>query len=116
MSIDSQPGSGGGSGITLGHVRIANTSDTLTLADANGTILLNSASAITETVPLNAVVAFPINTQISIVQYGTGAASIAFASGVTPRYVSTSNFVGQMSRVVLTKIGTDEWLMDGGLQ
>ena len=115
MAIDSHTNGGGGSGAT-GSVRTATTNDTLTLADANGTILLNSASQITETVPTNAAVPLPINTQTSVVQYGTGAASIAFASGVTARYVSTCNFVGQMSRVVLTKIGTDEWLVDGGLQ
>jgi hypothetical protein len=97
-------------------VRTATTNDTLTLADANGTIKLSSATAIVETVPLNATVAFPLNTQISVIQYGAGAASIAFASGVTPRCLSTLNFVGQWSRVVLTKIGTDEWLVDGGLQ
>ena len=139
MAIDSQTNGGGGSGATgptgpagptgptgpagptgaaapTGSVRTATSNDTLTLADANGTIKLNSASVITETIPLNATVAFPLNTQISIIQYGAGAASLVFAAGVTLRYVSTLNFVGQWSRAILTKIGTDEWLADGGLQ
>lgn len=99
-----------------GAVREATTNATLALTDCGNLVKLTKADAITCTVPLNATVAFAIGSQINVIQYGAGAASIVAADGVTIRYASTLNFVGQWSRVVLTKIGTNEWLADGMLQ
>lgn len=96
-----------------GAVREATTNATLALTDCGNIIKLNKDDAITCTVPLNATVAFAIGSQINVIQSGAGAASIVAADGVTIRNASTLNFVGQWSRVVLTKIGTDEWVADG---
>jgi hypothetical protein len=92
------------------------TAYTLVLGDAGNIITASNTSANTITIPLNATVAYPIGTQINVIQYGAGASSIVATGGVTIRYVSTLNFVGQWSRVILTKIGTNEWAADGGLQ
>lgn len=105
----------GGTGGT-GTVRDATTNTTLALADCGDMVKLNSGSAITATVPLNSSVPFTIGCQVNLLQYGAGAASVVATSGVTIRKSSTLNFVGQWSRVILTKIGTDEWLADGMLQ
>lgn len=105
---------GGTSG--TGAIRTATTDDTLVIGDSGNLVELNSSSAITITVPPNSSVAFPVGVQINVFQYGSGAASIVAGSGVTIRKLSSLNFVGQWSRVVLTKIGSDEWLADGALQ
>ena len=70
------------------------TSYTLTLADvAPGAnqIDYNSSSAGTYTIPAQATVAFPLGACFSVRQLGTGAATIAGASGVT---VSAGNAGG----------------------
>ena len=99
-----------------GAVREAVVNATLALTDCGNLIKLNKDDAITLTVPLNAAVPFAIGAQVNVIQYGAGAASIVATAGVDIRYASTLNFVGQWSRVVLTKIGTDEWVADGMLQ
>lgn len=99
-----------------GAVREATTSTTLVITDCGNIVKLTSSSAIVATVPLNSTAPFAIGSQINLLQYDAGSASVAAASGVTIRKLSTLTFVGQWSRVVLTKIGTDEWLADGALQ
>ena len=44
---------------------------------------MNKSTAITLTIPTNASVAFPVDTQIDVVAYGAGDVSIAGAGGVT---------------------------------
>lgn len=96
-----------------GSIRDATINDTLALTDAGGIVKLDSASAITETIPPSSSVNFPVNTSITLIQYNTGAASLVAGVGVTIRYPSTLNFPGQYTQVVVTKIGTDEWIAAG---
>jgi hypothetical protein len=89
---------------------------TLVLADANKLVELNVATANTLTVPTNAAVAFPIGTQILVVQYGAGACTITAASGVTLRSESAKlKTNGQYAGATLVKIATDEWYAFGNL-
>jgi hypothetical protein len=89
---------------------------TLVLADAGKLIETNVASANTVTIPLNSSVAFPIGTEIIIVQYGTGQTTIAAAAGVTIRSVTSRlKLTNQYSSASLIKRGTDEWYLIGDL-
>lgn len=59
------------------------TSYTFVAADAANIVTLNNAAAITVTVPPNSSVAFPIGTQIDVVQLGAGKVTLAQGAGVT---------------------------------
>jgi hypothetical protein len=88
------------------------TSYTLALADQEGVVEMNNANPNTLTVPLNATVAFPIGTKISVLQEGAGATTIAAAGGVTVRNVGA--LAGQYKTALLFKRATDEWIQTNG--
>ena len=92
------------------------TTDTLVLGDAGNMVRGNNAGANTCTIPLNAVVAFPIGTQILFVQRGAGQMSIAITGGGTLNsYGGALKLVGQYAQALATKVDTDEWSIDGNL-
>ena len=89
---------------------------TLVLSDTGKLITLTSSSAITLTIPTNASVAFPIGTQIDLVQNGDGAVTFVGDTGVTinskgGNKTIADKFVG----VSLIKTDTDTWLLVGDL-
>jgi hypothetical protein len=89
---------------------------TLVLSDSNKLVEMNVATANNLTVPLNSSVAFPIGTQIDVIQYGAGQTSIVATGGVTIR--STNSWLKINARygaVSLIKIATDEWYLIGNL-
>lgn len=84
------------------------TNYTLALFDQDGRVEMNLAGANTLTVPTNATVAFPIGTEVRIVQIGAGATTISGAGGVT---VDNAGVVGgQWKSVMLYKRATNEWV------
>lgn len=90
----------------------------LVLTDANKLIEMNlTGTANTVSVPTNASVAFPIGTQITIVQYGTGKTQIvATTPGTTNiRHTPGSYLRDQYSSATLIKRATDEWYLIGDL-
>jgi hypothetical protein len=95
------------------------TTYTFVLTDANNTIVeLNNASAITATIPLNSSVAFPVGSQISLLQTGAGQVSVAVASGVTLNVspsagTNAGKLRSQWSFATLIKRGTDTWVLVG---
>lgn len=92
------------------------TTDTLVLADAGNMVRGNNAGANTCTIPPNASVAFPTGTQILFVQRGAGQMTIAAGGGVTVNsFGSALKLVGQYAQAMVTKVGTDEWSIDGNL-
>lgn len=95
----------------------AASSDTFVLADAGGAVHGSNATAITQTIPANATVAFPIGTTILVRQTGVGAITITPASGVTLRNgLATAKTAGQYKgSIALHKIGADEWYLDGSV-
>jgi len=95
---------------------IATTTHTLTLADYNTTIVHTNASASTITVPPNSSVAFPINTQIDIVQNGVGKVTLAQWVGVTinSKWWNKS-LAAQYTWATLKKVWTDAWILFGEL-
>ena len=90
---------------------------TLVLADKGKVVRINSSSNLTVTIPLNSTTAFPIDTEIAILRYGTGTVSISPTSGVTLNSKNSERKIsGQYGSVALKKIGTDEWVLVGSLE
>jgi hypothetical protein len=95
------------------------TTYTFVLAD-RGKILrvgdeANNNSAQTITIPTNAAVAYPIGTQVQVVQMGSGLVTMATAGTPTLRYSPGLYLRAQYSSVTCLKIATDEWLLVGDL-
>jgi hypothetical protein len=93
---------------------------TLVLADDGKMIEMNLSSANNVTIPLNSSVAFPIGTQITIVQTGTGQTNVNVTTGVTlncspQSTANTAKLRAQWSSIQLIKRGTDTWLAIGDL-
>jgi hypothetical protein len=89
---------------------------TLALSDANGTVVrMNSATAITLSVPTNAVVPFAVGIPIPILQYGAGQVTVAAVTPGTTTIRATPGLRlrAQYSTAQLLKLATDEWLLSG---
>jgi hypothetical protein len=84
--------------------------------DSGKTILIANASANTVTVPNSSTVAFPIGTQVSFVQTGTGKTSFLGATGVTinSKYGNKSIAV-QYSPATIVCTADNQWLLIGDL-
>ena len=92
------------------------TTYTLVLTDQNKIIEMSNASPITLTIPTNASVAFPIGTEIQVLQFGAGQVTIAAASGVTTKSKSGQlKIANQNTGVTLVKRATDDWYVIGNL-
>jgi len=89
---------------------------TLVLTDQNDIVEMNVASANNLTIPLNSSVAFPIGTEIAVLQYGAGQTTIVATVGVTLRSKANAlKISGQYAGCTLVKVGTDEWYVIGDL-
>ncbi len=87
---------------------------TLTPGDRNSYLRINSASAVTITVPAFADAAIPVQDVIAIEQQGAGAVAIAAAAGVTIRSRGgVYNLGGQYAVAQLKHVDTDEWVLLG---
>lgn len=92
------------------------TTYTLALSDAFRAVTLNNAGAIALTVPPNASVAIPVNTQFLIGQKGSGGVTIAPGSGVQINGGTDSVTISdQWGMVMLWKYGTNDWWASGAL-
>jgi hypothetical protein len=91
------------------------TTYTLVLGDAGKLVELSNASAITLTVPTNASVAFPIGTQINLLQTNTGQVTVAGAGGVTVNGAPGLKLTDRWSAATLIKRATDTWVLTGRL-
>lgn len=90
------------------------TSYTLVLADAGKLVELNNAAAITLTIPTNASVAFPVGTQVNILQTGAGQVTVSGA-GVTINGTPGLKLRTQWASATLVKRATDTWVVMGDL-
>ena len=92
------------------------TSYTLVLGDLGQLITLTNESAITLEVPLNSSVAFPIGTQIDLVQGDEGTVTVQSTAGATINSNgSLTDLNGQWASASLIKTGSDTWLLIGNL-
>ena len=88
---------------------------TLALTDAQTICPVNVATDVALTIPLDSVVAFPVGTQINVIQRGLGRTTFTPTSGVTlltPGNQVTSS--GRYTSNLLTKLATNTWHADGG--
>lgn len=104
----------GNSGAQLSINAQTGTTYTLQLSDAGQFITLSNGSAITVTVPLNSVVAFPIGTQINMMQLGAGRVTVSPVSGS----VTINSSLGlktrtQYSIITLVQTATNVWVLTG---
>lgn len=89
---------------------------TLALSDAGKLIQFTDSGAETCTVPPNSSVAFPVGTQILVVQEGTGAVTLAAGSGVTINSKDGNlKLSARYCGVTLIKRATDTWYALGDL-
>jgi hypothetical protein len=92
------------------------TSYTLVLSDAGKIIEMQSGSANVVNIPLNSSVAFPIGTEIQVLQFGAGQTTITPVSGVTTKSKSNQVKIGNVyTGVTLVKRGTNDWYIIGNL-
>jgi len=92
------------------------TSDTLRLSDADKVIEMNVGTANNLVIPTNTAYAFPIGTQITVIQIGSGQTTFSPASGVTVRSASSKvKLSGQYSGATLIKKATNEWYLFGDI-
>ncbi|MGA1379864.1 MAG: hypothetical protein ACO3Z2_07920 [Chitinophagaceae bacterium] len=90
---------------------------TLALTDKNKFIKMNvTTTANTVTVPTNASVAFPIGSQIHIIQYGSGKTQVIPVSGTVTIYATPGTYLrARYSSATLLKCDTNIWMLMGDL-
>ncbi len=89
---------------------------TLALTHAGRVLTMSSTSARTITIPANATVAFPIETEIAIININTGALTIAPASGVTLNSEGgKTKITKQYASAALKKTATNTWILAGNI-
>lgn len=102
--------------ITRTNRDISGTTDTLVLADAGKLVTTSNASATTITVPPNSSVAFPVGTQIDVIQEGAGQVTFAQGAGVTINSdTSKKKITVRYGGATLIKRATDTWSLVGNL-
>jgi hypothetical protein len=90
------------------------TTYTLVLADSGKIIEMQNSSPSTVTIPLFSSVAFPVGTEIQVLQFGSGQVTIAGISGVTTRSKSSQLKIGnQFTGVTLVNRATNDWYVIG---
>jgi hypothetical protein len=85
------------------------------LADKNKIVEMGVGSANNLTVPPNSSVAFPIGSQINILQTGSGQTTIVAGSGVTVNATPGLKLRAQWSYATLIKRATDTWVLVGDI-
>ena len=98
------------------------TTYTFVLTDANSKLITASnASAQTYSIPTNASVAFPVGSQINIIQIGAGQVTINAVTSGTTTVLSTGatpaapKLRAQYSAATCIKVATDTWYVVGDI-
>jgi hypothetical protein len=92
------------------------TTYTFILTDSATLVTFANASPITATIPANSSVAFPIGTQINILQIDAGQITVAASGGVTLRSeASRVKTRAAYAMATIVKLGTNEWVIVGNV-
>jgi hypothetical protein len=92
------------------------TTYTLVAGDQGKVVTLSNAGAIALTVPANASVAFPIGTQIDLLQIGAGQVTVGNGGGAATISSDTGlKISAQYKGATLLKTGTNQWYLFGSL-
>ena len=95
------------------------TSYTIALNDVDKLIKVDSSSNLEVLIPAQSSVNFPIGSRLEVYRAGTGEVTIQAvgASGVTVRSkLNNKRISTQYSGAMITKVGSDEWLLIGDLK
>lgn len=87
--------------------------DTLVLTDDGNIVEPNKATAITETIPPNTDVAFPVGAYVEVMQLGAGQVTIAAGAGVTLRAPNGAKTAAQYSTLGVRQRAANEWVVTG---
>jgi hypothetical protein len=91
-------------------------SSTLGLSASNRIVPVNSATAITISVPADSTTNFDIGTNIVVYQKGAGQVTLSAVGGVTLlSNASKVKLTGQYSSAALFKLASNSWLLGGDL-
>lgn len=93
---------------------------TLELHDAGRTVVMNSSSANTVTIPLDSQVNFPIGSQMAFIQKGSGQTSfVGGTDGTTSVTIHSKNSNRKLSarytQAILVKDAANAWILMGDL-
>lgn len=88
---------------------------TLVLTDKDKLVEISNASANNLTVPLNSSVAYPIGSQINILQTGIGQTTVVATVGVTINATPGLKLRAQWSSATLIKRAENTWVLIGDL-
>jgi hypothetical protein len=101
--------------ITTAATNAQTASYTLVLSDRDKIVEISNASANTLTIPLNSSVAYPVGSQIQVIQTGAGQTTLTPTGGVTLNGTPGLKLRAQWSAATLIKRATDTWIAIGDL-
>lgn len=90
------------------------TTYTPVITDQDKIVTLSNVGATTVTIPSNASVPFPIGSSINFIRLGAGSVTFAAAFGVSLNSTGLS-ITAQYGAASAVKLGTDNWVVVGGL-
>jgi hypothetical protein len=80
----------------------------LALSDRNRTVIMNSGSATTVTIPADGTVNFPVGSLVYITRVGSGAVTLAAAGGVT---VNKTGTLAPNEEILVRKRSANTWIV-----
>lgn len=86
-----------------------------TLDHQDNVVEMNSASALTFTIPTNTALAWPVGASMDIIQTGAGQVTISPDTGVTLNYTPGNKLRTQWSSCTIMKRATNSWIVYGDL-
>lgn len=90
------------------------------LSDAGKTIVMNSSSANSITIPLDSQVNFPVGSQLAVIQKGSGQTSfVGGTDGTTSVVINSKNsnkrIAARYSQAIIVKDAPNTWILMGDL-
>ena len=86
-----------------------------TLSHKDNVVEMNSGSAVTFTIPLEATTSWPVGASMDIIQTGAGQVTIDIEAGGTLNYTPGNKLRTQWSSCTIMKRGADSWILYGDL-
>ena len=87
-----------------------NTTYNFVIKDANNIVTFDHASPVSAVIPANASVAYPIGTQITVINLGAGIATISITTDTLNSGIGTV-FLDQYDKRTLTKVAITSWIL-----
>jgi hypothetical protein len=86
------------------------------LADEGQIVTLTNASAIALSLPQDSAAAFPIGSDVTLIQGGAGLVTISAGAGATVHHAQvTLKFLGEYGVVKALKVAANTWIVTGDL-